>query len=518
MRKIAMTKFVTTRRSVLAGIASAASLPGLGHAAGEQPKSGGVLKVSHPTRVASLNVLQNSGPAEYLMMDMLFSGLTRLGMDMRPKPDLSVEWKADEDAKAFTFKLRPGVTFHDGQNFTAADVIATFHTILDPKSGGPARPVLASIADISAPDPMTVRFQLSAPQADFPIALSHANARIISAAAATGPVTELNTKANGTGPFRVETYDSARLLRMVKNPNYYQAGKPYLDAVELHLFPDLAAEAANYLSGAIDVMHEVQQASFKRIATAPGSVGQRVPSGRFVNVVMRMDQKPFDDVRVRQAMALAVDRPTLVDIVLEGYGRPAVDTPISPGYRYIADIPAIPYDPAAARKLLAEAGYPNGLKVPLVCSDRPAIRSQVGIALKEMAKPAGFDIDVQTMPHDTYLANVWRKGNFYIGYWGMQFTEDAAFTLLFTSDAAFADTAWNNKQFDVLVAQARTTLDDEQRRKLYVEAQLMMAREKPSIIPFFQDVLTASHDTVKDWVCHPLQKNFYVENVWLQRT
>jgi peptide/nickel transport system substrate-binding protein len=512
-----MTDLATTRRSLLAGLAATSLTPGLASAQAGVPKPGGVLKISHPTRVASLNVMQNSGPAEYLMMDMVFSGLTRLGMDMRPMPDLATEWSGDAGAKVFTVKLRPGVTFHDGKEFTADDVVATFRAIMDPKYGCPARPVFAALTDITALDKLTVRFTNSAPSADFPIALTHANARIVSAEAARGPVAGLDTKANGTGPFKVETYDSERLLRLVKHPTYFAPGRPYLDAVEFRLFPDLAAETANYLSGAVDAMLEVQQADFKRIASAPGSVGQRVPSGRFVNIVMRMDQKPFDNIRVRQAMALAVDRPTLVDVVLEGYGRPAADTPISPGYRYLADIPVPPYDPDGARKLLAEAGYPNGLKIPLICSNRPAIRSQVGVALKELAKPAGFEIDVQTIPHDTYLANVWRKGNFYVGYWGMQSTEDAAFTLLFTSDAAFADTAWNNKSFDGLIDQARGTLDDAERRRLYTEAQVLMAREKPSVIPFFQDVLTASRSNVHNWVAHPLAKNFYVENVWVER-
>jgi len=155
------------------------------------------------------------------------------------------------------------------------------------------------------------------------------------------------------------------------------------------------------------------------------------------------------------------------------------------------DTPAPKYDPAAARRLLAEAGYPQGIKIPLICSNRPAIRSQVGVAVKQMAQPAGFDIDVQTIPHDTYLANVWRKGNFYIGYWGMQPTEDAAFTLLFTTDAAFADTAWNNKEFDDLVARGRATLDDAERRRLYTQAQQLMVRDRPGVIA---DVTAALRD------------------------
>ncbi len=512
-----MTTARIDRRQMLAGLAGAAALPGALQAQTATPKTGGLLKISHSTRIAQLNVLQLSGPSEYLAVDMIYSGLTRLDPNMTPQPELAISWTAAPDAKAFTFRLRPGVTFHDGSPFTAADVVATFKAILDPATKSPARSVLDMIADIAAVDPGTVLFTLKVPYADFPVSVAHANARIVSAAALARPLTELDTRANGTGPFKIDSFDSARMLRLVKHPGYYRPGQPYLDAIEMYLFPDLAAETQNFLSGAMDVMLDVQQADFKRIAAARGVTALRVPSGRFVNIVMRQDSKPFDDVRVRNALAHAVDRSMLVDLVLDGLGRPAADNCISPGYRFLADSPIPPYDPPRARRLLAEAGYPQGLKIPLICSNRPAIRSQVGVAVKQMAAPAGFDIDVQTIPHDTYLANVWRKGNFYIGFWGMQPTEDAAFTLLFTTDAAFADTAWNNKEFDELVARGRSSVDEAERRSIYAQAQALMIRDRPSIIPFFQDVLTASRNVVKGWTAHPLSRTFYVENVWVDR-
>lgn len=512
-----MTNTRIDRRQLLAGLAGAAALPGALQAQTATPKTGGLLKISHSTRIAQLNVLQLSGPSEYLAVDMIYSGLTRLDPNMTPQPELAISWTAAPDAKAFTFRLRPGVTFHDGSPFTAADVVATFKAILDPATKSPARSVLDMIADIAAVDPGTVLFTLNVPYADFPVSVAHANARIVSAAALARPLTELDTRANGTGPFKIDSFDSARMLRLVKHPGYYRPGQPYLDAIEMYLFPDLAAETQNFLSGAMDVMLDVQQADFKRIAAARGVTALRVPSGRFVNIVMRQDSKPFDDVRVRNALAHAVDRSMLVDLVLDGLGRPAADNCISPGYRFLADSPIPPYDPPRARRLLAEAGYPQGIKIPLICSNRPAIRSQVGVAVKQMAAPAGFDIDVQTIPHDTYLANVWRKGNFYIGFWGMQPTEDAAFTLLFTTDAAFADTAWNNKEFDALVARGRSSVDEAERRGIYAQAQALMIRDRPSIIPFFQDVLTASRNVVKGWTAHPLSRTFYVENVWVDR-
>ncbi len=505
------------RRSVLIGVAAASALPGISLAQGE-PVRGGVLKISHSTRIATLNVLQLSGPAEYPCVDMIYSGLTRMGSGFGPVPDLAESWEGNDDASEFTFHLRPNVTFHDGSPLTADDVVATMNAILDPATGSPARSVLDLIVSVEAVDALTVRFGLSNSYADFPTSLAHSNARIVSAAALAGPPADLETRPNGTGPFKLESYDSASVVRLVKNENYFVEGRPYLDAVEMHLFPDLAAETTNFLSGTMDVMLNVQQADFARIAGSPGVTALKVPSGRFVNVVMRQDQPPFDDVRVRKALAMSVDRQLLVDIVLEGLGRPARDNILSPEFPHYVEPPEIPYDPAAARALLAEAGHPDGIDITLVASNRPAIRGQVAIAIKQMAAPAGFNIDVESMPHDTYLANVWKKGNFYMAYWGMQPTEDGAFTLLLTSDAAFEDTAWHNAEFDALVAKGRSTLDPAERAQAYADAQALIQRDTPYIIAFFQDVLTANRDNVHGWTVHPLSRTYYVENVWVDRS
>jgi peptide/nickel transport system substrate-binding protein len=134
-----------------------------------------------------------------------------------------------------------------------------------------------------------------------------------------------------------------------------------------------------------------------------------------------------------------------------------------------------------------------------------------------MALPAGFDIDVEVMPHDTYLANVWMKGNFYMGYWGMQATEDEAFNLLLTSNAAYEDTAWKNVTFDKLVADARATIDTAQRADLYRQAQELVLADRPYIVPIFEDILTASNKGIEGWTIAPLSRYFYVENVWLNR-
>lgn len=509
-----MSFLTLKRRHVLMGMAATAALPNMSLAQSSGPVSGGTLKISHSTRIATLNPLILSGPAEYPCIDMIYSRLTRIGFDSQPQPDLAESWEASPDATEFIFNLREGVTFHDGTPLTADDVVATYEAILNPDVPSAATSVLDMIESVEAVDDLTVRFTLTAPFADLPYSTAHANACILSRGA-LDDLTALETVANGTGPFKLETYDSARIVRMVKNEDYFVEGRPYLDAVEMMLFPDLAAETANFLSGTTDVMLTVQQADYERIAASAGIEALRVNSGRYVCVVMRQDAEPWNDVRVRKALAKAVDRDLLVDIILEGLGRPAFDSIVAPELEYATEKPEITYDPEGARALLAEAGYPDGLDLTMVASDRPAIRSQTAIVIQQTAAAAGFNIEIETMPHDTYLANVWMKGPFYIGYWGMQPTIDSTYNLLLTSGASYQDSEWKNAEFDELIQAGRSTTDEAERARIYSAAQALELEETPYIVPFFEDVLTASTTNTHNWRVAPISRYFYIENVWL---
>jgi peptide/nickel transport system substrate-binding protein len=230
---------------------------------------------------------------------------------------------------------------------------------------------------------------------------------------------------------------------------------------------------------------------------------------------MRCDQKPWSDVRVRQALALTVDREAMVGFIAEGYGTPGNDTPMNAAYRFYKDLPPRKPDPAAAKKLLADAGYPNGIDATLIASDRPGSRTQLGVAMREMAKPAGFRIDVQTMPHATYLDQVWKKGAFYVGFYNMQATADAIFSLLYTSDSAWNETRWNNADFDKLVYEGRVTSDEAKRAALYGQAQTLMHEQVPSVIPVFFDLLAGRRRWVEGYTLHPRGAVFRLDQVWL---
>lgn len=408
------------RRDFVAASAALAGVAITGFPAlAQTPARGGVLRVSVDQAVAKLNPLQTRVNPEYLVAELLYSGLTRLKPDMSAEPDLAESWTSSPDLAEWTFALRKGVTFHDGSPCTAADVVATFEAILDAKTASPARQNVGPIAKIAAKDDATVVFTLSAPFADLPVTIAYTNARIVPAAVIRSGLARLDREAIGTGPFKLVAFEPERQVTVVRNDAFYDKARPYLDRIEIVVFPDVTAEASALISGDTDLLISTPPTEFARLQKAAGVKALRTPSGQFLNVNFGCDQKPFNDPRVRQAMALTVDRATMVDFVTEGFGTPGNDTALNSAYRFHADLPMKKPDIARAKALLAEAGYPNGLSATLVASDRPGQRTQLAVALREMAKPAGFDIKVETMPHATYLDQVWKKGPFYVGFYNM---------------------------------------------------------------------------------------------------
>ncbi|VWC76488.1 putative periplasmic solute-binding protein [Burkholderia lata] len=505
------------RRTFL--VCAAASLAGtfdLGSAfAASPPKRGGILRVSVNSAVAKLNPLMARDPSEQLLSELVYSGLTRFGEDMSPVPDLAESWSSNHDLTVWTFLLRPNLKFHDGAPCTSADVVATFAAIRNPKIGSPARQNVGPISSVRAIDTTTVEFVLDSPYIDFPTAMAFPNAKILQASIVQNHIDTLSRAANGTGPFKLATFHPDRVVTVVKNDLYYDKDRPYLDGVEIRVYPDSTAEGSALISGDTDLMILVRPPEFARLQNSPGIDALRVPSGQFCNVNMGCDQKPFNDVRVRRALALTVDRKVMVDFVAEGYGTPGNDSPITSAFTFYTSQPLKQPNIAEAKRLLAEAGYPNGLSLTLVASDTPPIRTPMAVALREMARPAGFDINVQTMPHATYLEQVWKKGSFYVGYYTMQPTVDAVFSLLYTSDAVWNETRWNNPKFDQIVKVARGTADVAKRQALYTEAQHMLVDEVPSIIPVFFDMLRAKRRHVQGYKIHPRGLVFRLDYVWL---
>ncbi|MEP2639687.1 ABC transporter substrate-binding protein [Roseobacter sp.] len=505
-----------TRRALLRATAAVTALnfalPALadGHVA-----PGGALRVSVNITPQVLNPMLVRTNPEYMIAEMLYSGLTTLGHDMTAQPDLATEWSANADASVWTFTLRTDAMFSNGAPVTAQDVVASFTKLLDPATAAPGRRNLGPIATVTAADANTVVFTTDGPFADLPVALTYPTAKVLPASIITDDFESLARTPVGSGPFQLSQFNADQNVILEGRDDYFIPGQPYLETVEVVTFPDAAGSTAALLAGEVDMMLDVQPTDFERISSTDGIDGLRTPSGRFLDVVMDTQVAPWSDPRVRQALAMSVDRETMVELVAEGYGTAGNDSPVNAAYAYFADDAVKTYDPVAAKALLAEAGYPDGLELELVASEKPGYRSAMAVVLREMARPAGFDISVKTMDHPTYLDQVWKKGPFYVGFYNMQPTEGTIFNLLFTSGASWNETKWNNTTFDALVQEADRTVDAAKRADLYGQAQSLMRTDVPALVPVFFDLLGAKAQYVEHYTQHPRGANYALHRVSL---
>ncbi len=508
----------TTQRKFITAYLAAGILPLSStntHSTKISPSYGGTLRISVSRIPNNLNPMLHGNQSEYMLGEMFFNNLVRLADDLSPIPDLAESWSSNTNLTEWTFRLREGVHFHHGPELTAEDVAATFHTLLKKETLSPARRNVGPIEDISILDRRTVRFHLGKAYSDQAVALAYPAAKILPANILKSEISKLDSEVFGTGPFRMLAYDPSRLVIAERNPTYFQKDRPYLARIEQHVFENSAQEIEALLNDRTDLMLEVPSADFERIIKQPNIEGIRIRSGRFFDLVMANDVKPFNDFRVRKALQLSLDRDVLVRELLNGYGVPGGDTPIMAAYPYYTPQPPLKPDVSRAKKLLTEAGYPSGIELTLIASDRPESRLKLATSISQMARTAGFNIHIQRVNSEKYLRQIWTKANFYIGYYNMQPSEGHVLNLLYTSTALWNQTRWNNITFDKIIDAALSTVDSKKKAKLYWQAQNQMRLEVPSIIPFFIDLLAVRRSKVKGFNLAPLGVELSLNDIWI---
>ena len=496
---------------VLAGAAGMLPL----RAMAVEAKAGGILRVSIQNRPKELSPFNSLNHTGYLIAELLYSGLTRVDENLQAAPDLAESWSANPEATEFTFKLRDA-KFHSGAAVTATDVKASIEAVLDEKTGSGSRTAIGPIKDVEVIDDKTFKTIAKAPYADIPVTLGDPRMKIVPARILEADGVEgLYNAADGSGPFKLGEFDLDRKIEFLPNVDYWDSSYPHVDAVHLLHYPDLNAEVLAFQNKEIDAMIIVDNANFNLLSQNEDIATRRQSTARWFGLVMRFDRAPFDNVKVRQALRYTLDRQAMIDIVLDGYGRLAYDNILSEDYPYYHQPEKPDRDIDKAKALMEEAGHADGVSLTIYTADRPAERMKVALAIKEMAKPAGFNIDVRRVPYDEYLEKVWKKETAYVASWSMKPTMDARYTALLKSDAPWGDTAWNNAEFDSLVERVQQTVDPDERKELFRQIQGLTNRDLPYIIPFYQDYLAAHWKHVENFEMHPLQYSHRLERSWL---
>ena len=408
------------------------------------------------------------------------SRLVRPAVSGEPEPNLAAEWSANEAATEWTFKLREGVKFHDGSDFEAADVVYSLEHIRDPEFDSPAASVIAMVETIAAVDRLTVKMTLSAPYADLPLQLMDYRIRMIP----EGSADTIGTTGIGTGPFILVTLDPEGTTVLKANPDYWE-GPPGVETIEIIGIADAQARVQALLGGQIDVLGygDLSGQQLALFESNPKFKVQSVPTGDWLGIVFRTDTEPFTDARLRKALRIATDRQALVDLVLgPGGGIVTCDHPVWTGDQYRAPFDCQP-QVEEAKRLLAEAGYADGIEFDLTTSNiDPRFITLAEVYQQQVAK-AGIKVNIIMAPSDGYWSEVWRKESVVTTRWGQR-PADQILNEDYRGGAPWNETYWNRPDFDEILDKARKELDFEKRRDLYHQLQSILYEEGGSLIPF----------------------------------
>jgi peptide/nickel transport system substrate-binding protein len=438
------------------------------------------------------------------LTSLIYSGLTRLGPDGTVLPDLAVGWTVGADAKSYTFRLRSGVTWHDGAPFGADDVIFTCEALRDPDfKGEPSLGLFWQQVTCTKLDDLTVRFELPQPLAPFP---AYATIGILPKHKLEGMTAEglflspFNEQPIGTGPFALTYMDTQRAV-LRSNPAY-PGGEPFIAELELRFFPDYVTATAALQERRVQGLLMGPEAPPAEQAALDGlSDLQHLVTRRNSYTLLFLNTRgPFlDDKTVRQAILYALDRPTILSSVLDSRADLA-NSPIVPGtWAYSENIRTYPHDPQAARDLLEKDGWQlndmgflekDGQELSLsLLTDPDAARASIGQEIVRQLGEAGIHATQQTMGGTALVREYLLPRKFQMALYGWDQGPDpdpyAAWHSSQVREQGFNLAGFSDPHLDEVLTEARQTSDQERRRALYAEFQQIFAEEVPSILLFY---------------------------------
>jgi peptide/nickel transport system substrate-binding protein len=391
-------------------------------------------------------------------------------------PALATEWSASSDASKWTFKLRSGVTFHDGSPLTSKDVAYTFKRILDPalaaKGLATIKPYLQA-SGIDSSDPNTVVFNLEKPNAFLPVILSAVTYSIVKDGS-----TDF-TKGNGTGPFTITAFDSAAKLGLARWDGYWKSGQPYLDAVQYSVIAEDATRLQALTSGSQDVIDNITGASTLLLT---GNVEPyMIKAGGWVGLTMFGDTAPFNNPKVIQAMQYAADRNKIMGVVAPGIDVISPDIPIPPSDPFFpSGLTPRAYDPDKAKSLLQAAGVSVPLAIDVYAYQGDKLDTVV--TYKSTAAAAGITVNVQNVPHDTFFGSIFKKKPA-IGISVARLHVSQALPRLYSKGGDLNLTHFQNDQLDQLVAAAMASTDEATQKKNFGDALTIVNDNASNVIP-----------------------------------
>ena len=472
-----------SRRHLLAGAGAGASLAAFPALATPLPRRGGSIRVAtQSTSTAdTLDPAKGAFSTDYVRHFMLYSGLTRIDEHMRPQ--LALAERIDSaDRLTWHIALRRGVHFHQGGELTSADVVHSLLRHKDPALGSKMAGIAGQFAEVRADGRYGVVIRLSSANADLPAILGQSHFLIVRAG-------QPRPDGNGTGPFRLAEFRPGIRTVVVRNPDYWVHGRPYLDRIELFAIPDEVGRINALLAGDVQVVNAVQPHAARRVEASPLHAIAAAPTALYSNLIARIDQRPSGNPDFVAALKSLIDRPLIKRALFRGYATIGNDQPIPPFHPYFN--PAVPQtqlDLDRARWHVQRGGL-FGVRLPVYAS--AAVEGAVDIAsvLQEYGSRVGLDLAVTRVPADGYWSTHWMRHPLSFGSTNPRPTADLVFSLFYKSDAAWNETGWQNPRFDQLLMAARAETNEAARKAMYGEMQALVHDHCGSVIPVFLHVI-----------------------------
>lgn len=480
------------------------------------PIKGGLLKAGMQggSSTDSLDPASWTSQVQFMFGKSWGECLTNVAPNGDLVPRLAEEISSSSDAKTWTFKLRQGVLFHNGQEMTAADVVATLERHSDEASESGALGIMRGLADIRANGKYEVVVTTTEANADLPYLFSDYHLMIQPNGGKDAPDAGI-----GTGPYKVTEFEPGVRHSAERFEGYWNLDEfGHAAEIEITVINDPTARMAALQSGQVHMINRVEPRVVDMVKRLANIEVHNVSGPAHYVFPMHCDTAPFSNKDLRMALKLAMNREDMVERILRGYGSVGNDFPINSAYPLApTDIPQREFDPDQARFLYERSGHsgPIVLRTSDVAFPGAVDAAQL---YQQTCAQAGINLEVVRSPGDGYWSDVWNKEPFCASYWSGRPTQDQMYSTGYVSGADWNDTRFFNEQFDQLAVQARGELDQSKRAQMYHDMAMILRDEGGLLLPMFNDYIEAHNNQVQGWVDHPqfeMMSGFALSRCWL---
>ena len=490
-----ITRREFTGKAMALGLSATAASTLLGSAVkAAGPQSGGTLRIGAQGGSSS-DSLDPALAASFVptQVNLLWGEpLVSLSDDGGLEGRVAESWEGSADATVWTFKVRQGITFSNGQSVTAADIAATIERHAGEESQSGALGLLRDVKDVRAEGDSAI-ITLNNANADLPFYLQDYHIVIQPNGGKDDP-----TAAIGTGPYILKDHEMGVRFVFEKNPNYW-GDYGYAGTIELLVINDNTARVAALQSGQVDIIDRVPPRTAGLVGRAPNINVHSEPSAGHYVFIMHCNAAPFDNVDMRLALKHGINRQEMVDKILFGYGSVGNDTPINSAYPFYTEFEQREYDPDKAKFHFDKSGFDGTVLLRTSDNSFPGAPDAAALFQQSLGA-AGIPMEIKREPNDGYWSEVWNAQPFCTSYWGGRPVQDQMFSTAYLSSADWNDTRFFNEQFDQLLIAARGELDTAKRTQMYADMGTILRDEGGLICPMFNDFIDASSDKLAGWV------------------